>query len=146
MQYVAFDYLCWVLAAYFVARLINSGNPRWWIAVGCALGLGMLTKYSILFLIAGIVVGVDHLQMARQLVHHVVKIAGEEGMAGIRTRADVDRAHRAQDPKDVTGAAEQKMRQFIFQNATDAKFAAVLRDLVQRGGRILHSLETFGAG
>ncbi|HEY4284993.1 MAG TPA: glycosyltransferase family 39 protein [Chthoniobacterales bacterium] len=58
MQYVAFDYLCWVLTAYFVVRLINSGNPRWWLAIGAAVGFGMLTKYSILFFVAGIVIGV----------------------------------------------------------------------------------------
>src|SRR5262249_842274 len=58
MQYVAFDYLGWVLTAYFVARLVSSGDSRWWIAIGCALGFGMLTKYSILFFIAGLVLGV----------------------------------------------------------------------------------------
>ena len=67
MQYVAFDYLCWVLTAYFVARLIRSGNPRWWIAIGCALGFGMLTKYSILFLIAGLVMGVLLTQLRSNL-------------------------------------------------------------------------------
>ena len=58
MQYVAFDYLCWILTAYFITRLINSRDSRWWLAVGFAVGLGMLTKYSILFFIAGIGVGV----------------------------------------------------------------------------------------
>lgn len=58
MQYVAFDYLWWVLTAYFLVRLIKSGNPRWWVAIGCTVGLGMLTKYSILFLVAGLVTGV----------------------------------------------------------------------------------------
>jgi 4-amino-4-deoxy-L-arabinose transferase-like glycosyltransferase len=67
MQYVAFDYLCWVLTAYFFARLINSGNPRWWLAIGCAVGLGMLTKYSILFCVAGLVVGVLATSLRSQL-------------------------------------------------------------------------------
>jgi MFS family permease len=58
MQYVAFDCLCWVLTAYFVACLIRSGDSRWWVAIGCAVGIGMMTKYSILFFIAGLVVGV----------------------------------------------------------------------------------------
>jgi 4-amino-4-deoxy-L-arabinose transferase-like glycosyltransferase len=57
MQYVAFDYLCWVLTAYFLLRLVESKDPRWWVAVGLAIGVGMLTKYSILFLIAGLTVG-----------------------------------------------------------------------------------------
>jgi 4-amino-4-deoxy-L-arabinose transferase-like glycosyltransferase len=67
MQYVAFDYLCWVLMAYFLTRLIQSGNPRWWIAIGCSVGFGMLTKYSILFLVAGLVVGVLMTNLRTQL-------------------------------------------------------------------------------
>ena len=39
-QYVAFDYLCWVLTAYFVMPLLTSGNPRWWLAIGAAIGDG----------------------------------------------------------------------------------------------------------
>ncbi len=58
MQYVSFDYLCWVLAAYFVVRLLRSGDPRWWIAVGAAIGLGMLSKYTMGFFVIGIVTGV----------------------------------------------------------------------------------------
>ncbi|MGB6691487.1 MAG: glycosyltransferase family 39 protein [Terracidiphilus sp.] len=57
-QYTTFDYLWWVLIAYFTIRLLNSENPRWWLAIGAAVGLGLLTKYSITFYIAGILVGV----------------------------------------------------------------------------------------
>lgn len=46
MQYVSFDYLFWVLSAYFVIRLLKSENPRWWLAIGSSIGLGMLTKYT----------------------------------------------------------------------------------------------------
>jgi hypothetical protein len=57
-QYTAFDYLWWVLAAYFTIRLLKSGDPRWWLAIGTAVGLGLLTKYSIVFFAAGILAGV----------------------------------------------------------------------------------------
>jgi hypothetical protein len=57
MQYVSFDYLFWVLTGYFFIRLLRSGDPRWWLAVGGAIGLGMLAKYAILFLVAGLIVG-----------------------------------------------------------------------------------------
>jgi hypothetical protein len=56
-QYSSFDYLWWVLAAYFVLRCLNSGNPRWWLAIGATLGIGLETKYSIVFFIAGILGG-----------------------------------------------------------------------------------------
>jgi MFS family permease len=57
-QYSSFDYLWWVLIAYFTIRLLKSENPRWWMAIGVVVGLGLLTKYSILFFIAGILGGV----------------------------------------------------------------------------------------
>jgi hypothetical protein len=58
MQYVSFDYLFWILTAYFVVRLAKSDNPRWWLAIGTAIGFGMLTKYTMLFCVAGLVTGV----------------------------------------------------------------------------------------
>ncbi len=57
-QYTAFDYLWWILIAYFTIRLLKSGDPRWWLAVGAVVGLGLLTKYAIIFYIAGILAGV----------------------------------------------------------------------------------------
>jgi Dolichyl-phosphate-mannose-protein mannosyltransferase len=57
-QYSSFDLLWWVLIAYFVIRLLKTENPRWWIAIGAVVGLGLLTKYSIVFYVAGILAGV----------------------------------------------------------------------------------------
>jgi 4-amino-4-deoxy-L-arabinose transferase-like glycosyltransferase len=58
MQYVSFDYLSWVLVAYFAVRLLASGNPRWWMAIGAAIGFGMMSKYSMPFFVAGLAAGV----------------------------------------------------------------------------------------
>lgn len=57
-SYQTFDYLWWVLAAYLIIRLVQTDNPRWWLSIGAILGLGMLTKYSIPFLVGGIAAGV----------------------------------------------------------------------------------------
>jgi 4-amino-4-deoxy-L-arabinose transferase-like glycosyltransferase len=57
LQYITFDYLWWVLVSYLLVRLLRTENPSWWLAVGAAVGLGMLTKYTMIFLVAGIVVG-----------------------------------------------------------------------------------------
>lgn len=46
MQYVAFDCLCWVLAAYFVVKLLRTEDPRWWLGIGVAAGLGFEAKYT----------------------------------------------------------------------------------------------------
>jgi len=57
-QYTTFDNLWWVLIAYFVIRLLKTENPRWWLAIGAAIGLGFLTKYTMGFYLAGILGGV----------------------------------------------------------------------------------------
>ena len=57
-SYSSFDYLWWVLVAYFVIRLLKTANPQWWIAIGGAIGLGMMTKYTMGFLVLGVVGGV----------------------------------------------------------------------------------------
>ncbi len=57
-QYTSFDNLWWVLIAYFTIRLFETANPRWWLVIGAAMGLGLLTKYTILFFMAGLLGGV----------------------------------------------------------------------------------------
>src|ERR1700733_3389581 len=52
-QYVSFDFVWSVLAIYFVIRLLRSSDGRWWIAVGAAFGLGLLTRNPIAGLGAG---------------------------------------------------------------------------------------------
>jgi 4-amino-4-deoxy-L-arabinose transferase-like glycosyltransferase len=57
-QYVSFDYLWWVLTAYLVIRLLKSDDPRWWLGIGATVGLGLMTKYTMAYLVAGLIVGV----------------------------------------------------------------------------------------
>jgi 4-amino-4-deoxy-L-arabinose transferase-like glycosyltransferase len=53
-QYSSFDLLWWVLIAYFLVRLLKYGDSRRWVAIGAVIGVGMLTKYSMAFYVAGI--------------------------------------------------------------------------------------------
>jgi hypothetical protein len=57
-QYVSFDYLWWVLIAYSMIRLLKSDDARWWVAIGVVIGLGVMTKYTMAFYVAGIVGGI----------------------------------------------------------------------------------------
>jgi len=57
-QYTTFDYLWWVLIAYFVIRLLKTDDPRWWLAIGATIGLGFMTKYTMGFYLAGVMGGV----------------------------------------------------------------------------------------
>jgi len=68
-QYSSFDYLWWVLIAYFTIRLLRTENPRWWLAIGAAIGLGLMTKYSVVFFIAGLLAGLVLTRARRYLVN-----------------------------------------------------------------------------
>ena len=57
-QPVVFDQLWWTLALYALVRLDGDDDRRWWLLVGVAGGLGLLTKFSIGFLGLGVVAGV----------------------------------------------------------------------------------------
>ncbi len=57
-SYETFDYLWWVLIAYFMLRLLKSDNPRWWLGIGAAVGLGAMTRYSMVFEVVAIAAGV----------------------------------------------------------------------------------------
>jgi 4-amino-4-deoxy-L-arabinose transferase-like glycosyltransferase len=67
MQYTAFDSLWWVLLAWMVARLINRDDPRWWLGIGLVIGLGMMTRYTMLFCVASLAVGVLATPVRRHL-------------------------------------------------------------------------------
>ncbi len=53
----AFDILLWTAAIWCLVALIDSGEPRFWIAFGIVTGLGLQNKISMLFLGFGAVVG-----------------------------------------------------------------------------------------
>jgi 4-amino-4-deoxy-L-arabinose transferase-like glycosyltransferase len=66
-QYTSFDYLWWVFIAFLVIRLLTSEDARWWVGIGAAVGLGMMTKYTLILLVAGIVGAVAFTQARRYL-------------------------------------------------------------------------------
>jgi len=68
MQYTAFDSLWWVLLAWMVARFINRDDPRWWLGLGLVIGLGMMTRYTMLFCVAALAVGVLATTLRRHLL------------------------------------------------------------------------------
>lgn len=56
-QYTSFSYLWWILVCWFTLRLLKTENPRWWLAIGAAIGLGLMTKYSVVFFVTGLLAG-----------------------------------------------------------------------------------------
>jgi hypothetical protein len=53
----AFDIFFWALAAFVLMLLIDDAHPQTWLFLGVVLGLGLLNKISVLWLGAGLAVG-----------------------------------------------------------------------------------------
>lgn len=70
MQYNSPDYLAWTMIAFFTARLLHTKQEQWWLAIGTAIGLGVLSKYSIVFAVAGLVSGVVLLPTQRHALRN----------------------------------------------------------------------------
>lgn len=56
-QPVVFDQLWWTLGFLALVKIARTGEYRWWLLLGVAGGLGLLTKFSIGFFAAGALVG-----------------------------------------------------------------------------------------
>ena len=67
IQYMSFDYLWWVVIAFFTVRLLATGNPRYWLGIGASIGMGMMTKFTLAYFIAGLVLGILLTPMRRYL-------------------------------------------------------------------------------
>ena len=55
---IPFDQLWWTLCAFFSVRLVLTEDPRYWLAIGATVGIGLETKHNMVFLACGIVAGV----------------------------------------------------------------------------------------
>lgn len=58
LQPVVFDQFWWTLILYGLIVYFHTGNDKYLLLIGVAAGLGLITKYAILFLITGILAGI----------------------------------------------------------------------------------------
>lgn len=63
----ALDLLFWLGAVYVLVRILNSGDARLWLVFGAIVGVGMMNKISVGFLVFGLLVGLV-LTRQRQLL------------------------------------------------------------------------------
>jgi len=64
----AFDPLLWVLLAWLLVRLIQTGNEKLWLLVGVLVGVTLLNKYGVVFLLPGLLFGMIVTPLRRSLV------------------------------------------------------------------------------
>jgi 4-amino-4-deoxy-L-arabinose transferase-like glycosyltransferase len=67
LHYLSFDYLWWVVVAFCMVRRLRTDDLRWWLGVGAAIGLGMMTKYTMAYFVVGVVAGVLFTPLRRDL-------------------------------------------------------------------------------
>lgn len=53
----AFDYFFWGVATWVLVRILDGADPRWWLALGATVGVGLQNKHLIGFYAAAILVG-----------------------------------------------------------------------------------------
>jgi hypothetical protein len=70
-----FDYTCWAITLYLVARLVVSEDVRWWAAIGLSVGVGLDAKWNIGFLVVGLCAGFV-LTPARRLMRSTWFVGG----------------------------------------------------------------------
>ncbi len=51
------DFVAWAVLLYLVLRLLDSGEPRWWLAIGLVTGVAAEAKWTIWVLAAAVVAG-----------------------------------------------------------------------------------------
>lgn len=51
-----FDFFLWTLALWILVKLLTGADPRWWLALGAAIGVGMQNKYTMGFFAVALLV------------------------------------------------------------------------------------------
>jgi 4-amino-4-deoxy-L-arabinose transferase-like glycosyltransferase len=64
----AFDPLLWILIAWLLVDLVQTGKERNWLWIGVLTGITLLNKYGVLFLLSGLLAGVAFSQLRRSFV------------------------------------------------------------------------------
>src|SRR5215471_1870060 len=51
------DFVCWAVTLLLVMKLLDSRDPRWWLAIGASIGVASEAKWNIAFLVAALAAG-----------------------------------------------------------------------------------------
>jgi hypothetical protein len=62
-----FQPITWLACAWFLVRLEQTGDERWWIPFGAVVGVSLLSKYMIAFFLASLAVGLLATPLRRSL-------------------------------------------------------------------------------
>ena len=64
-----FEVVAWVFCTWAFVRLVKTGDPRWWLAIGLAAGLGFESKHTTATLLLALGVGIVATPARRMLLN-----------------------------------------------------------------------------
>jgi 4-amino-4-deoxy-L-arabinose transferase-like glycosyltransferase len=76
-----FDLTAWMAILWLVARLLRTGNPRWWVAIGVVAGAALLNKNLVPVLLASVVAGLAVERRRDLLVTRWAAVGGAVALA-----------------------------------------------------------------
>ena len=78
---VVFDELWWSLLAYLTIRLVKRREPKIWIPIGVVVGIGLLTKLTMLFFVGALLISFLAIPSSRKYVQS--KMGRGRRLAGV---------------------------------------------------------------
>lgn len=75
LQPVIFDQLWWLLSGYLLVKYFNTKNDKYLYFLGIAIGMGLLTKYTMAFYTLALIVGIGLTRQRKMLLSKGVWIA-----------------------------------------------------------------------
>jgi len=71
-----FEGLFWILGYYILLRIIQKDRPRLWLWLGLVVGLGLMTKHSLVFFVFGLMIGLLFTDMRKHFKSPYLYAAG----------------------------------------------------------------------
>lgn len=72
----SFELVFWILGFYILIKIIREDQPKLWLWMGPIIGMGLLTKHSMLFFIFGLIIGLLATRMRKYFKSLYLYVAG----------------------------------------------------------------------
>ncbi len=105
------DFVAWAGLLYLVLRLLDSGEPRWWLAIGLVTGIAAEAKWTIWFLAAAVVAGFAVTPQRRLLRSRYLLLGAVIAAALAAPDLIWQAAHGVAEPGGVPHAADRRRAQ-----------------------------------
>ena len=102
---------------------------------------GTFTGRTVIVSLPPVVVGMNHPEMAGQLMDDGRKIAGEIGVTRVEADPDMGRLERSENPEEITYVAGKEMGQHVLQHQSESELNAALGHAIETSSRCFQAAE-----